>query len=284
MPKRLSKSQVNEFQQSGFITGLPLLAEDACDRFRAETEAFEAGHPEAAQWAVDIKANLLFDWVFEFSVQHEILDAIEDLIGPNILLTNSIFRIKEPRSSTHYGWHQDAARIQVDPHFVITYLAIDEATVANGCLRIIPGSHRTIESFKLVSYACDRKVARVVNVDESKAVDIVLNKGEVAIFHGNTIHGSGPNHSNGRRFALINDYTPANAKQSVGQGSGQLVRGEDNWNHFATEPIPVGSFTENNILARRNTLYTYPENVLMGPLDPGQRIAFADEPGAAAPI
>ena len=206
-----------------------------------------------------------------------VYQAMEDLIGPDILLTNSIFRIKEPTSATHYGWHQDAARIQVEPKFVIAYLAIGDATAENGCLRVIPGSHQRIEPFHLVAYA-DRQVARVTDVDEERVVDLNLNKGQVGLFSCNTIHGSGPNRSSQRRFALINDYTSAVSKQSVGVGSGQLVRGSNRWERWGGEPVPIGSFTADNIQNRRNALRDYPENVLMGPLAPGASPSFADGP------
>ncbi len=274
---RLEPRQIEAFKRNGFLAGLPLLSDDACTRFQQRTEAFEQQYPDAAQWAFDIKANLLFDWVYEISVTSALLDAVEDLIGPNILLTNSIFRIKPPGSNTHYGWHQDAARIQVEPPFILAYLAISNASRANGCLRVIPGSHRTVEPFRLISYACNRKVARTIDVDERLAVDLILNKGEVGLFHCNTIHGSGENLSHRPRVALINDYTPADARQSTGTGSGQLVRGVNKGTGFMSEKVPVGAFTLDNILARRRTLMRYPENVLMGPLESGEQPTFADD-------
>jgi len=273
---RLDSSQIHTFQRDGFLTGLPLLSTEACAQFMRHADRFARHYPEAVHWAFDIKANLLFDWVYEIGVTPVLLDVIEDLIGPDMLLTNSIFRIKPPGSETRYGWHQDAARIQVEPPFVLAYLAISEATTENGCLRVIPGSHVAVEPFKLISYACERKVARTLDVDEGQAVDLVLKQGEVALFHCNTIHGSGKNVSGRPRFGVINDYTPAGARQSVGTGSGQLVRGHNRGGGFATEKMPVGAFTEDNILSRRSTLMRYPENVLMGPLLTGETPTFAD--------
>jgi len=273
---RLDSRQINAFQQDGFLTGLPLLSAEACTQFMHQADRFTQNYPEDVHWAFDIKANLLFDWVYEIGVTPALLDVIEDLIGHDILLTNSIFRIKPPDSETRYGWHQDAARIQVEPPFVLAYLAISEATSENGCLRVIPGSHIAVEPFELISYACERKVARTIDVDEGQAVDLTLKQGEVALLHCNAVHGSGKNLSSRPRFGLINDYTPARARQSTGTGSGQLVRGRNSGGGFATEQIPVGAFTEDNILSRRSTLMRYPENVLMGPLPPGEQPSFAD--------
>ena len=279
MGKKLTRTEIESFHVHGFLPGIDVFGEAECDAFRSRVEEFEQTRPEAIEWAFDIKTNLLFDWVYSLSRDPRLLDAIEDLIGPDILLTNSIFRIKEPGSATFYGWHQDAARIRVEPGFVLAFIAISEATPDNGCLRVIPGSQREVRPFSLVSYA-DRQVARVREVDESLAVDMVLAKGQVGLLHCNTIHGSGPNRSSGRRIGLINDYTPPYARQSTGMGSGQLVRGTDRWGNFGAEPVPVGECTSGDVLARRRILNAYPENVLMGPLGPDRVISFADEPAA----
>ena len=276
MAKILSETQLQQFELQGFLAGLDVFSVRQCEEFRSHTEEFEHHHPDDVSWALDIKCNLLFDWVYELSTFPLLLDIVSALIGPDVLLTNSIFRIKEPLSSTHYGWHQDAARIQVNPAFVIVYISISDATTENGCLRVIPGSNQRIEPFHLVSYA-ERQVARVSHGDESSAVDMVLRQGQVGIFDCNTIHGSSSNNSRNRRFALVNDYTPAAAQQSVGTGSGQLVRGLNSRKLWGEEPKPQGSFSENNIIGRRDILNSYPENVLMGPLSEEQQPSFADQ-------
>ena len=97
-----------------------------------------------------------------------------------------------------------------------------------------------------------------------------LRAGEVAVFSANAIHGSAANRSGAARFAILHDYTPAVARQSVGIGSGQLVRGRDAFGHFAHEPVPSSDF-EANVRMRRRILTEYPENILMGPLAPGAR-------------
>ena len=276
MAKILSETQLQHFQSQGYLAGLDVFSIEQCEKFRTRTEEFEHRYPEDVSWALDIKCNLLFDWVYELSTFPLLLDIVSDLIGPDVLLTNSIFRIKEPFSSTHYGWHQDAARIEVNPAFVIVYISISDATTENGCLRVVPGSNQQIEPFHLTGYA-ERQVARVNKVDEANAIDMVLDQGQVGIFNCNTIHGSGSNNSKDRRFALVNDYTPAAAQQSIGTGSGQLVRGSNSKKLWGEEPKPQGSFTQGNIIGRRKILNSYPENVLMGPLPKDQKPSFADQ-------
>jgi ectoine hydroxylase-related dioxygenase (phytanoyl-CoA dioxygenase family) len=281
MPKRLTAAQIERFRTDGYLSGLPVLPASEAAAIRARIEGFEAARPADVSWAFDIKANLLFDWVYAISADARALDFVEDLIGPNILVTNTVFRIKEPGSRTQYGWHQDSARIQVEPTFVILYLAISESTVENGGLQVIPGTHDRVRPFNIVVNSdgqARRRVPRTRDVDVAKAVDLVLAPGEAAIFSGALVHGSASNRSATRRVAILTDYTAAHARQSVGRGSGQLVRGEDRWHHCAPEPVPVGECTRDNVLMRRTILQTYPENPLMGPLAPGETVDFPDAP------
>src|SRR6185295_9848929 len=199
MPKRLTQAQIERFRAEGCLSGLPVMSAAEAAVVRARIERFEAARPADVSWAFDIKANLLFDWLYEISADARALDLVEDLISPNILVTNTVFRIKEPGSRTHYGWHQDSARIRVEPAFVILYLAITESTVENGGLRVIPGSHDRVRPFDIVA----------------NAVDLVLAPGEAAIFSGDLIHGSASNQSAARRIAILTDYTAAHARQSI---------------------------------------------------------------------
>jgi hypothetical protein len=281
MPKRLTETQIEQFHELGYLSGLPLLTPSECDAFKAKIEGFEAERPGDAAWAFEMKANLLFDWVYRLSAHEGTLDAAEDLLGPNIFNTDTVFRIKEPGSGTRYGWHQDAARIEVDPCFIIAYVAITDSTPENGGLRVIPGSHRTPLPFEVVvndDGQARRKVSRTLNVSEAEAVDLTLAPGEAIFFSGLLVHGSAPNRGAERRIAVLTDYTAAHARQSIGRGSGQLLRGVDEWGHIAPEPVPVGSCTPSSVRARRNILRRFPENPLMGPLAPGESPEFPDQP------
>jgi ectoine hydroxylase-related dioxygenase (phytanoyl-CoA dioxygenase family) len=275
----LAPAQIGQYRGQGFVTGLPVFTAAECEALRGRAERFEAAHPADRDWAFDIKCNLLFDWVYANATHPRLLDAVADLLGEDLLLTDSVFRIKEPGSATHYGWHQDSARIVVAPAPAIAYVAISEATVANGCLAVLPGTHDRVRPFDLVENPgqARRKVARVRDADASRAVYLELEPGQVAIFSANLVHGSAPNRSRARRFALLHDFTAASARQSVGTGAGQVVRGRDRFGHFGHEPAPTGDFEENARM-RRAWLMAYPENILMGPLAPGARPEFPDRP------
>src|SRR5262249_9287288 len=178
-----------------------------------------------------------------------------------------------------YGWHQDSARVQTDPGFIIAYLSVTEATLENGCLQGIPGTHGTVEPFSVVENSAgqtERRVARGMKPDASRAAPMLREPRRVAYFSANVVHGSAANRSDRRRIAILYDYTPATARQSVGQGGGQLVRGTDRWQRCGHEPFPEPGFTPANAQMRRELLRRYPENPLMGPLEPGARPRFPD--------
>jgi hypothetical protein len=279
MGKLLTDAQIASFASNGFVSPVPVLDADERRELERHIESFEARYSREVPWAFDIKCNLLHDWVVAAGTRPRLLDAVEDLIGPDILLTDAVFRIKEPGSATEYGWHQDSARIQVEPCFIIVYLAVTPATRENGCLQAIPGSHGEVLPFSVVENSAgqaDRRVARVVSPDVAKAVPLELAPGEAAFFSANVIHGSAPNLSRSRRIAILYDYTSASARQSAGRGSGQLVRGTDRWGHFGHEPFPEPGFTRANAQMRRRILRTYPENPLMGPLERGASPRFPD--------
>jgi non-heme Fe2+,alpha-ketoglutarate-dependent halogenase len=273
----LTSDEIEQFRDEGFVTGIRVFSEEKCERFRQTAERFQSAHPADRDWAFDIKCNLLFDWVYANATHPALLDAVADLLGEDLLLTDSVFRIKEPGPGTHYGWHQDSARIVVEPAPAIVYVAISDATVENGCLAVIPRTHDRVRDFDLVENPgqAHRRVARVREVDPRGAVYLRLRAGEIAIFSANLVHGSAPNRSTTVRHAILHDFTPVAARQSVGRGSGQLVRGRDVYGHFAHEPIPSTDF-EANVRMRRRILNEYPENILMGPLEPGARPDFPD--------
>src|SRR5215510_9311053 len=204
MASVLSPRQIEQYRTDGFVAGVPVFTPAECARFWGTAQRFQVEHPEDRDWAFDIKCNLLFDWVYGNATHPRLLDAVDELLGKDLLLTDSVFRIKEPGSGTHYGWHQDSARIVIEPAPAIVYVAISDATVDNGCLAVIPRTHDRVRAFDLVENPgqTHRRVARVRAVDPSEAVYMELRAGEVAVFSANVIHGSAANRSGSARFAI----------------------------------------------------------------------------------
>lgn len=289
MPKVLTESQLQSFSKNGFLTRIPVIAPAEADRIRTRIEAFERAHQEEKKWALGLKSNMLFRWLYELSCLPAILDPIESLLGPNVLLTHALFGIKEPNEANRVGWHQDQQQVYVHPYFVICNLAISDTTEENGCLRIIPGSHKgnvlphgyvEQEQHGLeMAGSQERQLEIKAEIDESLAVPVPLKKGEMVLFHAKCIHGSEPNQSNDRRVAVLIDYMPTYAFQESGRGAGQLVRGVDTFGHFDSDPVPRSDFSRETVTAWKEAITAYSENVYTGkdrsPIE--EHVSFANQ-------
>ena len=274
MPKVLTEGQLRSFSRNGFLGNIPVLEPAEADRIRMRMEQFERAHGEAKQWAWALKANLLFRWLHDVCRRPEILDPMEDLLGPNIFLSQAIFGIKEPHKENRVGWHQDQQMVYVHPYFVICNLAITDTTEENGCLRFIPGSHKDrvlphgyadAEEHGFELFGNDERQLEIKSeIDTSNAVSVPLRKGEMLFFHAKCIHGSEPNRSADRRIKILIDYVPTYAFQESGRGGAQLVRGVDTFGHFTPDPVPDGDFTAQAIAEWRSAIGSYSDNIYTG--------------------
>lgn len=179
-----------------------------------------------------------------------LLDVAEQFIGPNIALFASHYISKQPFTGQPVLWHQDAAFWPLEPMEVVTlWLAVDHSTSENGCVRVIPGSHRSVVHDMVerhdVSNVLSAEIA--VQVDESLAVNMELQPGDVEAHHPNIIHGSLPNTSPHRRCGLTIRYIPTSARITTPEqpfSSALLLRGEPGVNRYNSRPkfVPGDSF------------------------------------------
>jgi len=243
MPKRLSREALDSYRREGFHFPLRAFpAEDAL-RFRRCLEAHEAasGKPLQGKWRV--KTHLLFTWACEIVDHPAILDAVEDVIGPDILCWGSNFFLKEAGSPGFVSWHQDAAYWGLEPHEVVTaWVALSESSVESGCMKVIPGTHAGAIAAHVDTFHENNLLTRgqeiAVEVDESMAVDVMLEPGEMSLHHIRLVHGSAANRSRDRRIGFAVRYLPTHVRQTKGRDSAMLVRGTDRHRHFDLEPRP----------------------------------------------
>ena len=166
-------------------------------------------------------------------VHHPIVvDAVEDLIGSNISLWGSVLFIKEPQSRGYVSWHQDATYVGIKPHdFITPWLALTPSNLQNGCMSMIPGSHKNHIRKHEDTFAENNILTRgqvVQDVDDSNAVDLILKPGQMSLHHAEVIHGSQPNKSNTRRVGFaMQAYMPPHTRQVIGQNYWLQIRGED---------------------------------------------------------
>ena len=244
MPKVLSEDAITQYREDGYFFPLRVLEKAQVNVCRKNLESFEASQGEPIGGAKRNKSHLLFKWIDDLMREATILDAIEDLIGPDILCWNSLFWVKEAQSESFVSWHQDLRYWGLDTDELVTFwLALSPATHESGCMSVLPGSHRGELMPHEDEYRDNNMLTRgqeiSVEVDESKTVAMPLQPGEASLHNGRLAHASAPNRSADRRIGLSFHYMPTRTKQVVGEwDSAALVRGEDRFGHFAPTPRP----------------------------------------------
>jgi hypothetical protein len=241
--KLLSESAVRQYQEHGYYAPVRALPTAEAGALRQRLETFEAGAGPLAG-KLRHKSHLLFPWLNELIRQPRILDAVEDLIGPDILCWGSSFFIKEPRNTAYVSWHQDSTYWGLEPPDVVTaWVALSDSIVANGAMRVVPDSHRQDQFPHRDTFAPDNLLSRgqeiMVDVDARRAVTLELAAGEMSLHHVRLIHGSEPNPSDTRRIGFAIRYIPTHVRQIAGShDTATLVRGDDRYGHFEAEQVP----------------------------------------------
>jgi hypothetical protein len=240
---KLPASAIEAFQRDGYCFPVRVMSEAEALACRRRLEAAEASGRLPAG-ALRTKTNLLLTWVDGLVRLPAVLDAVESLIGPDILVWGTSFFIKEPRNKAFVSWHQDLTYWGLEPADIVTaWIALSESTQENGAMRVVPGTHTMAVVPHKDTFAADNLLSRgqevSVEVDEAKAVTLALRPGEMSLHHVKLIHGSEPNPSDKRRIGLAVRYIPTHVRQIAGQrDSATLVRGSDAYGHFAPEQRP----------------------------------------------
>lgn len=269
MPKRLNTDQVEAYRRDGYLFPLCAIGARAAGRYRAALEAHEGrmgGRLGEIGGAARFKTHLLLRWVHELVTLPAVLDAVEDLIGPDILCYTSTFFIKEPNSPEMTAWHQDATYFGLRPHAHVTaWIALTESTTASGCLEFMPGGAR----FGQLRHRANA-VAHSVNggrqaiVEAFEVVDSVpapLRPGEFSLHHTLCPHRSAPNNGPSRRIGLGVSYIPTRVRHFGSKRMpAMLVRGADRYGHFDLEPAPATEMDDGARAAHAHAYARYREN------------------------
>lgn len=241
MPKRLTEPQIADYRRNGFTAPVPVLSQDEVHRHRAGLEQFEASTGKPLDFPERSKSYLLFDWADEIAHHPAVLDAVEDLIGPDLLIYHTTMHIKEAHQDVHVLWHQDDDYFHLDPpEHVTAWVALSEASELAGCMRMIPGSYREGPIPHSEKPADDHLIRLGKGIHdrygEQDGVPVPLQAGEMSLHNTHTVHCSGPNRSDDRRIGYGISYIPAHVRPiSEPHSSALLVRGEDKFGHFHRE-------------------------------------------------
>ncbi len=232
MTKHLTDAQVEYFRQHGYV--YPLRAIDAQEAagYRRIIEDYEAASGQDVNRTLKIKGHLALPAIVDLARHPAILDAVEDLIAPDIM--------RDPR---YVSWHQDSTYFGLTPHEEVTvWVALTPANSVNGVLRVLPGSHIGPDLKHEETYAKDNMLAKgqtLVGIDDNLAVEMPLEPGQFSMHHERTAHSSLPNRSDDRRIGFAFFYVPTHAQSTTGRRRATLVRGVDDFGHWDPDTLPT---------------------------------------------
>jgi len=213
---------VQKYIDDGYVIVRNVLDPETIKQASAHVQWLQEQHPE-------VDPELLEHWYMRddpFWVNlvrdKRILDVVEQFIGPNIATFASHYVCKPPRTGKTIHWHQDGSYWPLKPMEVLSvWLAVDESSPENGCMRLVPGSHKEgLKSKGLTPAEFEKHVQQVhkgaakslFEVEESKIADICLHPGDISIHHPSIIHGSNANTSSKRRCGLTIRYIPTSTQ------------------------------------------------------------------------
>jgi hypothetical protein len=249
------------FDRDGYVFPYDVTSDTEAAELLADFEAAEAavaGDRARLSLLRSYPSQLLPS--FASLVRHpRLVDAVSQIIGPDVLVWSCGFFIKEPGSKSYVSWHQDLNYWGLDGDREVTaWYALTPATIENGCMRFVAGSHHRKVVPHVDSFAKDNLLTRgqeiAVAVDEGSAVDVLLRAGQVSFHHGHVFHASGANTTHARRLGVAIRYIAPSMKQTSGEKLlVSLVSGKDEYGHFEVMPPPAGRLLQEDFeRARRN--------------------------------
>ena len=245
--RRLSSDKIKQFNELGYLQGLPVFDATAVPQLQKRMHELEALMPvDVPISSVNMwhKANR---WIYDLARTPAILDYVEELIGPDFFQWGGGFFVKYPGEGNLVPWHQDSQYRPLSPRKTITAsLAFYDGTRDNGAMQVLRGSHRsgqiphhdvTGEEYMLgQEIDADR-------IDETQAVAIELKAGEISLHDEALAHGSGPNRGDTPRAVLTMRFSPVEVKADLRVWptfESSMARGVDRYQHNPEAIIPAG--------------------------------------------
>lgn len=256
----LTEQQLAEYEELGFLHSIPILSEDEVVHYRAEVEKTCEAIGDRVTRLDGL--HLFFRWAWDLSRHPRLLDCLEQLLGPNIVLKSTRLFYKHGRTSSYVGWHQDGITERMeDGRAPAVWLGLTPATVENGCLRVVPRSHHfgllthysnaeleplADASAQIEGWSQDELSGRITDLPTvfDAPFDLVMRPGQMSIHHPVILHGSNPNLSSASRIGLSASYSTP--KLYAGRSAVVWVRGDDSMDHdfeIIDEP-PAATFAE----------------------------------------
>jgi non-heme Fe2+,alpha-ketoglutarate-dependent halogenase len=209
-------SLIRKYQQDGFVAPVLIYSKQEIQHYQSQFSQMEKqlGHQKEQYQNL----HFYFPWAREMATHPKLLDLVESIIGPDVLIYGSLVLSKQPNTSAFISWHQDGHYFNdfATTQYLSAWIALSESTVSNGCMRVIPGSH---QQGILVHQPCVKQ-GNLIRQNEqiditprpSLVCDVELHPGEVSLHHAATIHHSPPNQSQSKRTGLIIRFVDATIK------------------------------------------------------------------------
>ena len=248
MARVLTREQIDSYERDGFLFPLAALSPAEVEYFRSCHDELDRrlGGRSTAQQKGD--AHLYFKWLCDLATHPTVLDIVEDIIGPNILIHSSTIFTKYAQDEKFVSWHQDSHYWGLsEPRLVSAWIALTDSTIENGCLRVVAGTHtRAFEHVEEPQQTNILSRGHTVSgvLEMNKAVDIVLQAGQMSFHHANSIHGSNPNTSAGPRIGVAVRYVSTAVKQEKLHIPVILARGRDEYHHYRLQEPPTADISE----------------------------------------
>jgi chlorinating enzyme len=256
----LTPAQKAQYADEGYCFPVRVFDEAEAGKFRVlfeqyleQNQKLIAGAIPRERRVIFAQTHLMLHWVYQMVSHPRVLDAVESLLGPDILVWESAWFFKFPKDRAFVSWHQDGTYWGLHPLNVVTaWVALSESKPENGCMRVIPGTHKTPYLAQRETYAQDNMLSRgqeiAVKVDETQAVDLILRPGEMSLHHVLIVHGSQANNSDFPRIGIAIRYiSPDVVQDSRERQFAQLVRGEDRYGHFEIVDPPREGIVDREI-------------------------------------
>ena len=267
--KVLGKTQVENYRRDGFLFPLPALTPAEAASGLADLQRIESslGAPLPQNEMKWRGGAYVYSPAVDALVRHSrILDIVEDVLGPNILVFWATYFIKDPGTPAFTAWHQDATYFGLDPlEHVTAWVALSDASREAGCMDVVSahGAPRQYHhsAARLPNSINGAGQVIVEPVDDSGAVAMELKAGEVSLHHTMCLHRSAPNLASHRRVGLGISYIPTHVRPTCATRlSALLVRGVDNFGYFDHLSAPAGELTPAGIAAHADTYQRFREN------------------------
>ena len=232
----LTLDQLKQYEEEGYVAPIDVLSKEEAKEVRDEIELIEKKWPNELEGLGRNYIHLISPVFDKVCNNKKILDAVESLIGKNILVCGTTLFVKNPNEKGFVSFHQDAKYIGLEPYnWVTAWVAITDANEENGCMRMWSGSHKNDLQYHNQKFDENNLLTRgqtVENVPLNETKPVILKAGQISLHHPKIVHGSGLNKSNDRRIGfVVQSYIGTNVKQVLGKMYVQQARGDDTFNY-----------------------------------------------------